>query len=265
MVKKKNRRKQRVTSAGQASKNSHGNPKGSIACDEPDETIRLSNEEKGDIIRRISQYHTHLKECSKFLNHLQSLLLDVADDTEEIVCLGLGSLTGGHCTYSSRYQLAFLLLLQTYLGVDSISAYDPAFNECDKEILKYYGITILPSNTEGKHQVKKKTLFFMPRCPFELYNNLLWRNWRNLEQLYIIGNNLTSLPAQYTDTDLCNDLYFIHRSMASISTYSINVEDTPLSSVLNNTVLQFFERSAAFCLSDELLVSLEPMTSQFYK
>jgi hypothetical protein len=114
-----------------------------------------------------------------------------------LVCYGLGNFT---LSYISKHQLSLLIALKNYfnLSPESCVVYDPIFTTEEQTLLHDYGLTYCKSNEEGKRSVaegSKGTLFFMPHCPKELYNNLLWANWslERLSRITIIGNSFQSM------------------------------------------------------------------------
>ncbi|KAB0802350.1 hypothetical protein PPYR_04536 [Photinus pyralis] len=111
---------------------------------------------------------------------------------KEIVCFGLGRI--GECMIA-RYQLALLLLIKDLYNA-KVVAYDPIFTDNDSEILKSLGISVLHGNIEGKYKLSEKsaTLFYLPHCPKQLTNNLLWANWGMvLNYCVIISNSFTNV------------------------------------------------------------------------
>lgn len=120
--------------------------------------------------------------------------LDILHNPEikEIVCFGLGRI--GECMIA-RYQLALLICLRD-LYTTKCYVYDPIFNENDLKLLRHYNIEILLVNQEGKYQAKQcsSTIFFLPHCPKQLSNNLLWANWGlELHNCIIIANSFTQI------------------------------------------------------------------------
>lgn len=109
----------------------------------------------------------------------------------EIICFGLGKI--GECSIS-RYQLALLLCLKDLFKVN-VQVYDPIFSTLDINILKVFEVSIIENNSEGKFKVSdKNVLFFLPHCPKQLSNNLLWVNWGlSLKNCIIIANSFNGI------------------------------------------------------------------------
>lgn len=114
------------------------------------------------------------------------------NNIREIVCFGLGRI--GEST-SSRYQLALLLCLKELYQV-KVYVYDPVFDNTEHLILKKFDCEILDQNVEGKYSIKTSgiTLFYLPHCPKQLCNNLLWSNWGiQLSCCVVIGNSFSKI------------------------------------------------------------------------
>lgn len=112
----------------------------------------------------------------------------------EIVSLGLGKL--GEST-TSRYQFALLLCLKDLYNL-KVFVYDPIFKEDDISLLNHFEINVLKDNTEGKYKVQNNTvLFYLPHCPKQLSNNLVWANWGlKLSYCIIIANSFKKIVEQ---------------------------------------------------------------------
>lgn len=112
---------------------------------------------------------------------------------ERIVCLGLGKVT--ECPIS-RHQLAFIRYLQEKLSFDgTIEYFDPVFCEQTIVILEKLGGVVSRENYEGKYSADVATLFYLPHCPKQISNNLLWKNWNSqlLKNVFLIGNSFAGI------------------------------------------------------------------------
>ena len=70
--------------------------------------------------------------------------------------------------------------------------FDPLFGQLERKVASSLGFEVCDSNQKGKHNVNSssgRTLFFMPHCPYRLYCNVLWSNWKQLDSLIILGNS----------------------------------------------------------------------------
>lgn len=137
----------------------------------------------------------------------ESLLLLNNPKIEEIVCLGLGSI--GECIIS-RYQFAVLLYLKERFNVNVLVC-DPILTKSECDILKEFDCQIT-ENIEGKHSVKKDltTVFYLPHCPKQLTNNLLWKNWGlQLSNCLLIANSFDKIVETNTKKALLENASYI--------------------------------------------------------
>ena len=58
-------------------------------------------------------------------------------------------------------------------------------------MLERCGCKALRHNEHAMRTCVVPTCFYMPHCPFPLYNNLIWANWTAPWRVTIIGNDLT--------------------------------------------------------------------------
>lgn len=87
--------------------------------------------------------------------------------------------------------------------------YDPVFSDLEKEVLTNLGLVLISKNEEGKRLVVRDTLFFLPHCPKELFNNLLWANWGTpLRHCTILGNRHSEILA-YTAVTTLKQFWYI--------------------------------------------------------
>ncbi|XP_063848983.1 SRR1-like protein [Scylla paramamosain] len=127
-----------------------------------------------------------------------------------IVCYGLGQLSSSRI---ARYQGALLLILKDHFQVPA-EVYDPIFSAVDVEVLEVFDIKVLNRNEEGKRKVVETTLFFLPHCGKELYNNLLWTNWNPslLSRCVIVGNSFSTIVQNVPTRTLKEHYMFIYQA-----------------------------------------------------
>lgn len=148
------------------------------------------------------------------LRESQSALLDPR--ITEIICLGLGRI--GECTVA-RYQLGLLLCLKDLYKV-KVSIFDPVFTEIENDLLTELECHVLHKNIEGKYLVDKTTLFFLPHCPKQLANNLLWANWGlTLNNCIIIANSFSNLLERNSKISIQENAAYI----LNISPYTLEL------------------------------------------
>ncbi|XP_055547532.1 SRR1-like protein [Wyeomyia smithii] len=134
--------------------------------------------------------------ASDFFKEIVNLIEPLLNQAkiEAIICLGLGKLS--ECLISC-YQLALIRCLKGKLKDFSgkIQFFDPIFTYKDIEILQLLDTAVLSENLEGKYLADQKTLFYLPHCPKQISNNLLWRNWQPelLKNVYLICNSFENI------------------------------------------------------------------------
>lgn len=145
-----------------------------------------------------------LKEAQKFLKQsdlweqTKSLLSTLT--IQHVVCYGLGnfSQTSATCLEAPLWQLGFLCCLREELSVgESISFFDPVSTADELSFLqKQLHIQPLAVNDRGIRPSSKETLFFMPHCPWIMYENVLFSNWEN--RILVIGNSLRDVADRHS-------------------------------------------------------------------
>jgi hypothetical protein len=65
----------------------------------------------------------------------------------------------------------------------------------DKRLIKHFKCHLIPENEEARRRIEEPTLFFMPFCGRQLYNNVLGSNWdeTRLRHVCIVGNGFHSI------------------------------------------------------------------------
>ncbi|XP_050544627.1 uncharacterized protein LOC126907403 isoform X2 [Daktulosphaira vitifoliae] len=142
-----------------------------------------------------------------FLNTLKELLKNL--NLSSILCYGLGNFMD---SIQSRYQLSLLLLIKKEFNVKNCLIYDPKFTNDEQVYLSENGCKLIEHNEEGKRQLLPGTFIYMPHCPKQLLNNLLWRNWDKhlLMKSMILCNSIdqtvTSNPNRILDNERLEEL-----------------------------------------------------------
>ena len=183
----------------------------------------------------------------------------------KIVCLGLGNFTSSK---QGEYQLAFLKCLANVLGLDDdklkeqVEVFDPVHTKCEENIIKRLGFESISKdhNLEGKYTLKDKdyssTLFYLPHCPKQLTNNILWANWnpeslgctldpgtksshRESHGIYILGNSFERITSSLPDRILKESAEYI--LLSSKFVFETKVENSfKYSDIFNDTSLHSF-------------------------
>lgn len=164
------------------------------------------------VFRRINDIHEEYLSSNVHLSFkallTEGLLLLKNPNVIEVVCFGLGRLSD--CVIS-KYQLAFLLYLKERFEV-AVHVYDPAFTQFDKRILEHYKCKVIETNCEGKYSLKSKgtSIVYLPHCPKQLSNNLLWKNWGlQLSNCILIANSFNKIVEGNTSKSLLVSANFI--------------------------------------------------------
>lgn len=110
----------------------------------------------------------------------------------EIICLGIGRVSD--CSIA-KHQLAFISIIKEDLKIPVAKFYDPVLLSSDKDILEKLNFSVLSENKEGKYQVDHSTLFYLPHCPKQIINNLLFTNWKSerLKNITLICNSFNTI------------------------------------------------------------------------
>ena len=134
----------------------------------------------------------------------------------KILCLGLGNFAQNphlSAQIASKFQLSFLLALLKTSTVQenqvTVQLFDPLFTVCEREILTNLGLETSEENLEGRYSCSENhlTLFYLPHCPKQLTNNILWSNWDQLENVVIIGNSINSCILNLSERQLQDITY----------------------------------------------------------
>jgi hypothetical protein len=175
--------------------------------------------------------------------HKLSDLLRKCGDCEAVWCFGLGHF--GECI-TARYQLAALLFIKVALGVNQVFVSDPIFYQEEVDILKKLKLTVVRQNLECLVKCNSKTLVYLPHCPKQLSNNLLYSNWdlEGLENLVLLGNSFQN-TVERTSTKMLDK----NANLIKIAVENNLVMEVPLKNcfkyddVFNDTSLHTFAGS----------------------
>lgn len=138
------------------------------------------------------------KFCEAFLDQVQTpemteefLRVRGSEDKIQMVMYGIGSIESFE---SPRLQLSLAILMRRRFNwIGAIEVFDPIISLTESKVLEAFGFSVLSINEQGRRQASKPTLFFMPHCDAELYDNLLLANWRAylLNQIVLFGNSFS--------------------------------------------------------------------------
>ena len=157
------------------------------------------------ILQDLDAYNNDINNDSKTGNH-------VTLKYESIVILGIGNFSSLNNNNNAIIQMAVVLNLMNDLNIplskQNRLIYDPRMNNTEIKYCCDNNIDVLSLNLQGKHKVRDGgiTLYFMPHCPYSLYNNVLWANWgSNMARMAIIGNSFDSYNTQKSITNNNNN------------------------------------------------------------
>lgn len=113
----------------------------------------------------------------------------------------------------SKYQLGLLLTLKNEFQSKTCYVYDPKFTDAERIYLDEVGCISISQNEEGKRSLSPNTFVYMPHCPKQLLNNLLWANWENvlLSSCMIFSNSIDQTVTSTPDRILIKYAYYIQK------------------------------------------------------
>lgn len=209
-------------------------------------------------IRCFEETQFNLKSSNYFQQTTDKVLSVLSvGKVERIICLGLGRFL--ECPIS-RYQFAFIRCLQEAINCDrQIQYFDPVFGRQEVETLEHLNGIVLRENCEGKYLVDVTTLFYLPHCPKQISNNLLWKNWslQSLEKVFLIGNSFSGIIRNSPNRLLEKNAHFIlevEDSCREIE-FENNFNHTD---IFNDTSLHYFDVSSLRSKPKEFWISDEP-------
>ncbi|CAK7336540.1 unnamed protein product [Dovyalis caffra] len=107
----------------------------------------------------------------------------------QMVIYGIGSIESYE---TPRFQLSLAILMKRKFDwIGNIEVFDPIISATESRVLESLGCSVLSVNEQGRRRATKPTLFYMPHCEAELYNNLLLANWELelLNHIVLFGNS----------------------------------------------------------------------------
>jgi hypothetical protein len=124
------------------------------------------------------------------------------DAATRLVCYGIGNFSECSASYfsASTYQLALALYLRRAWRIRKCYYLDPCITAVEREVLVDQSVEIL-DNRQGRQSFLNDAdadgenadcavLFFMPHCPKQLYENVVWAHFEELSRVFILGNSL---------------------------------------------------------------------------
>lgn len=179
--------------------------------------------------------------CEGFYQDILKLLVE--RQVVQIICLGLGHFSS--CPIA-RLQLSFLVALSEDLSIANVQLQDPAFVDAEKDYLvKTLNFGVLEENVEGKiaGPSNKQVLYYLPHCPKQLTNNVLWRNWsaESLSGITLICNSFQNLVTTKLDRILALEAAYIQRLEKYTTELPFRITSERYLDVFNDTSLHYFD------------------------
>ncbi|GMI80329.1 SENSITIVITY TO RED LIGHT REDUCED 1 [Hibiscus trionum] len=132
----------------------------------------------------------------------------------QMVIYGIGSIESHE---TPRLQLSLALLMKRkFSWIGDIEVFDPVLSATESQVLEALGCSVLSVNEQGRREAKKPTLFFMPHCEAELYNNLLQANWgvEALNRVALFGNSFETYEQHVSFKYYDQEVSFMDSSVA---------------------------------------------------
>lgn len=161
--------------------------------------IQTDPERESKLMQKMQTYIEKLEKsqfCTTFLEKIETpeMLENFrkvlgSESTMQMVIYGIGSIESFE---PPRWQLSLAILMKRKFDwISKIEVFDPIISLTESRVMESLGCSVLSVNEHGKRKALSPTLFFMPHCEAELYENLLQANWRRdmLNQIVLFGNS----------------------------------------------------------------------------
>lgn len=171
-------------------------------------------------------------------------------ELNDLYCLGIGHVSE---RIVSRYQLALFLALRNKLKINEVFVYDPVLWDVEKEILNELGITVTETNLEGKYNVRTDAvaIFYLPHCPKQLTNNLLWSNWGlRLSNCIIISNSFSNIVDNLSKQQLTKNANYISDILPHTLELAV-INSFKYYDVFNDTAIHMFPVNRLSLISED--------------
>lgn len=105
------------------------------------------------------------------------------------------------------------LTIKNEFQIKNCYIYDPKFTDDERIYLTEIGCDLICQNEEGKRKLLPGTFVYMPHCPKQLLNNLLWANWEMiiLTKCVIFCNSIDQTVTSTSDRILNKNAYYINK------------------------------------------------------
>ncbi|XWS74538.1 hypothetical protein CRYUN_Cryun01aG0006500 [Craigia yunnanensis] len=158
-------------------------------------------------------------QSAEILNHFHRVL--GSELKLQMVIYGIGSIESHE---TPRLQLGLAVLMKRKFNwIGDIEVFDPVLSATESRVLEALGCSVLSVNEQGRRQVMKPTLFFMPHCEAELYSNLLQENWgvESLNRVALFGNSFETYEQHVSFKYYDQEVSFMDSSVVESVTHIV--------------------------------------------
>ncbi|KAM5573855.1 protein SENSITIVITY TO RED LIGHT REDUCED 1 [Rosa sericea] len=161
----------------------------------------------------------------------------------KMVIYGIGSIESYE---SPRLQLSLAILLKRRFNwIGDIEVFDPILSSTESRVLEALGCSVLSINEQGRREAKKPTMFFMPHCEAELYDNLLQANWgvRQLNCIVLFGNSFQTYEQhllEFKNSAIIHSTNYIRAVRRFTNEFSIETVSDDYFGAFHDSSWQFF-------------------------
>ncbi|KAJ8551541.1 hypothetical protein K7X08_021556 [Anisodus acutangulus] len=177
------------------------------------EDVETNPERESKLMQKIQTCIKKLESSSFWLTFLDQLqtpeifdwfLKAVGSEGKmQMVIYGIGSIESYE---PPRLQLSLAILMKRMFSwIGEVEVFDPVISLAESRVLTALSCCVLTVNEQGRRQALRPTMFFMPHCEAELYDNLVDANWRPdlLNNIFLFGN---SFEAYEQHLSVCKNL-----------------------------------------------------------
>ncbi|KAI9079078.1 hypothetical protein K1719_038917 [Acacia pycnantha] len=144
-----------------------------------------------DILETSQFYHDFRKEVQSSRISKRIRMVLGSESKLPMIIYGIGSLLSEYDNSPSLQLGLALLMKKDFVWIGELQVFDPILTSPEIKALESLGCSVLNHDEEGRRQALQPTMFFMPHCDINLFNNLLEANWEPnlLRNVIIFGNS----------------------------------------------------------------------------
>lgn len=236
---------------GRGRQSTHRHSRGGKPAGVPGEQVAASraalasdNIGEHEIQRAVMQMHRSVESMrsSAVAQHAVAMVRKL-EAPQEMVCYGIGDIVNSRI---ARLQLALALFIANEISLDraAISFYDPVLTHGGAKVLDELGVTVTQENVHCRRRVPDggHSLFYMPHCDREMYNNVISVNTVDAESSTADASTTDSGHADEAESAAGGDRSGVSVSDGGSISRSSNLAFTNLS-ILGNSFSAYAERS----------------------